>query len=215
MTHAYSELYISDAMENMGSMMRYVENDCDVNLSDFFSWFIQSGIAYQIETGNPKYLVGKSGIELANEVIYRTKGFNPMVPENPFYDNDVAYWIGWIICYYQWYRKISFETIINFGLSIDEIRKRYILHEADVSKFVEVADNIIEGCMKRRAPLAYYRRMSGLTQKELADKSGVPIRMIQLYEQQQNDISKASADYVIRLAKGLDVSVEKLIPLKI
>ena len=214
MTHAYSELYIDDAMENMGCMMRYAEHNCGIDLPEFYMWFIQSGIAYQIETGNPKYLVGKSGIELANEVIYRTKGIKNEYDNVRYIERDVSYWIGWISCYYQWYRGISFETMMNYGLSVEELRKRYILHEADVSKFVDVADSIIETNMKQKSPLAYYRRMSGLTQKELSEKTGVPIRMIQLYEQQQNDIRKASVDYVIRLADGLDVSVEKLMPIR-
>lgn len=210
MMHAYSELYIDNVMDNMGCMLRYVDNDCKIDISTFFSWFIQSGIAFQIESGNPKYLVGMSGIELANEVIYRTKGERYNIQSQYCLERGVSYWVGWIICYYQWYRKISFESIVNCGLSIKEIEKRYILHEADKAKFVDVADEIIRANTKKSL-LAYYRKLNGMTQKELAEKTGVPLRMIQLYEQGQNDINKASVDYVIRLSNGLGVTVEKLI----
>ena len=42
-----------------------------------------------------------------------------------------------------------------------------------------------------------------MTQQELAHASGVSLRMIQLYEQRRNDLSKASASVVIALAHVL------------
>lgn len=41
--------------------------------------------------------------------------------------------------------------------------------------------------------------------------SGISLRMIQLYEQKQNDLSKAQVTVVIRLAKALGCEVEDLI----
>lgn len=55
------------------------------------------------------------------------------------------------------------------------------------------------------------RKARGFAQKELSDASGVSLRMIQLYEQKQNDISKAQVKVVISLAKALGCDVEDLI----
>ena len=55
------------------------------------------------------------------------------------------------------------------------------------------------------------RKRQKLTQQQLADASGVTLRMVQLYEQRQNDISKAQASVVIRLAKSLGCEVENLV----
>lgn len=55
------------------------------------------------------------------------------------------------------------------------------------------------------------RLYHNLTQKQLSERSGVSLRMIQLYEQGQNDITKAQAQVVCNLAKALDCSVEKLL----
>ena len=42
-------------------------------------------------------------------------------------------------------------------------------------------------------------------------RSGVTLRMIQLYEQKQNDISKAQVTVVVNLAKALGCEIEDLI----
>ena len=55
------------------------------------------------------------------------------------------------------------------------------------------------------------RNRNGLTQQELARRSGVKLRMIQAYEQNYQDISKAEVGSVIKLAKALSCSVEDLL----
>lgn len=55
------------------------------------------------------------------------------------------------------------------------------------------------------------RISAGITQQELAEKSGVKLRMIQAYEQNYQDISKAEAGSVLRLARALSCSVEDLL----
>ena len=69
MTHAYNELYLDDAMKNLGDMIDYAIQACGYEPDEFFSLFIASGIATQFETGNPKYVTGMSGVELAQAVL--------------------------------------------------------------------------------------------------------------------------------------------------
>ena len=58
------------------------------------------------------------------------------------------------------------------------------------------------------------RKERGLTQKALAQQSGVSIRMIQHYEQGIKDINKASAITVYNLAKALMVEMATLLELQ-
>ena len=51
----------------------------------------------------------------------------------------------------------------------------------------------------------------GLTQKQLADLSGISIRKIQDYEQGHAPINKAAAITVKQLADALNVSMDKLL----
>lgn len=59
--------------------------------------------------------------------------------------------------------------------------------------------------------LKILRSHKGMSQRELAEASGVSIRMIQYYEQGKNDINKAEALTVYRLAKALDVDMDELL----
>lgn len=55
------------------------------------------------------------------------------------------------------------------------------------------------------------REAIGLSQSQLAEKSGVNVRMIQNYEQGFKDINKAAAITVYQLAEALNCNMEDLI----
>lgn len=213
MTNAYSELYLDDAMENLGSMVDYAVGERGLLPDEFMNRFITSGIAARFEKGNPKYVAGMSGVELAELVLEVT---NPAGKGNKVVlhveEKGREYWAGWILAYYQWMSGKRFEDIVENGLTLSQIMSMYILHEADVSKFVESADAIIEKNQSEKvAPLQTIRKARGFSQKELSEASGVSLRMIQLYEQKQNDISKAQVGQVVSLARALGCDVEDLI----
>lgn len=212
MTHAYSESYLDDAMQNLGDMLDYALVDCGYTPDEFFSWFISSGIAAKIENGNPKYITGMSGVELAREVVFLTTGSYP-TKERVIKDfAGREYWAGWILAYYQWYSSLKFSDMVENGLSLSGVLSLYILHEADQSKFVETANEIISRHkLEKPSNLTTIRKARGFTQGQLAQQSGVALRMIQLYEQRQNDISKAQAGTLLSLAKALGCDMEDLI----
>ena len=62
-----------------------------------------------------------------------------------------------------------------------------------------------------RNRLKYNREDKKMTQKELADRSGVSMRLIQAYEQGYKDINKAQVVTVLNLAEALDVDVYAII----
>lgn len=55
------------------------------------------------------------------------------------------------------------------------------------------------------------REAAGMSQSELAQASGISVRMVQHYEQGVKDINKAAAITVKRLADALDVKMEEII----
>ena len=212
MTNAYNELYLDDAMNNLGDMVEYAVCDLGFNPDEFFGWFISSGIASKFEKGNPKYVSGMSGFELAETVLTATNvSYEKREPSyNEFKDRE--YWAGWILAYYQWTTKKRFEDIVKCGLTLSTVLSMYILHEADESKFVECANEIIaRNKAGRKTKLYEIRKARGFTQQQLSDASGVSLRMIQLYEQRQNDINKAQVTIVINFAKALGCDVEDLL----
>jgi len=212
MTHAYSELYLDDAMKNLGDMMEYAVCDLEYEPDTFFGWFISSGIASKFEKGNPKYVAGMSGFELAEAVLAATNVVFEQKAPSCYEDKGREYWGGWILAYYQWMTNRRFEDIVKGGLTVSTVFSMYILHEADESKFVDAANEVIDRTTKdKKSKLHDIRKARGFTQKQLSEASGVALRMIQLYEQKQNDISKAQVTVVLNLAKALGCDVEDLI----
>lgn len=212
MTNAYNESYLHDAMNNLGDMVEYAVCIQGIEPDTFFGWFISSGIAAKFEKGNPKYIVGMSGCELAEATLKRTNSPSkgPYTPYIPCKGRE--YWAGWILAYYQWIRNRRFKDIVNDGLTLSTVLSMYILHEADESKFVEVADGIIQRNKdKKETCLSMIRKARGFTQQELSNASGASLRMVQLYEQRRNDISKAQVNVVVNLAKALGCQIEDLI----
>lgn len=116
------------------------------------------------------------------------------------------------MAYYQWYTGMRFYDMIDYGLTITNVMKMYILHEADPMKFVDHANDIIERNKKNKmSRLKQIRISCGYTQKELSDASGVKLRMIQLYEQKQNNINIAAVSTIRMLAYALHCNIEDIL----
>ncbi len=212
MMKGYNESYLSDAMKNLGDMVEYALCDLKFEPDCFFNYFIASGIGEKFGNGNPKYISGMSGIELAEAVLNSLNIPFESKKANHTDFKGAQYWAGWIFAYYQWETGRRFEDLVNDGLSLSTVISLYILHEADKSKFKETADNIIKkNKTNRTAKLAEIRKARGYTQAQLAEISGVKLRMIQLYEQKRNDINKAQADTVLSIAKALGCEIEDIL----
>lgn len=211
---AYSQFYLEDSMRNLAGMFDYAVRGLNYYPDDFFSLFIDSGVASLYEHGNPRYVCGLSGIELCQNVLGKTgKDFFYVETDKSF--DGPEYWCGWSLAYYQWYSAFKFKDLREYGLLPSEILKRYILHEADISKFVEAANSIIRENQKNKPTrLQTIRKERNMTQKKLAALSGVSLRMIQLYEQRQNDINKAAGSVINRLAWVLNCNFYDIMELE-
>ena len=213
MIHAYNHYYLEDAMNNVGNMLDCAVNavHCDINV--FFEMFLASGVASQIQIGNPRFVSGLSGVELCQKVFEKSSDFDMKEIDYQPFERTKEFWAGWSLAYYQWFRAKSFLYIQRNGLDINRIVEMYpTLHEADLSKFVETADSIIESYLVERPNvLKTIRKQARLTQQRLAEISGVTLRMIQAYEQGDQDIRKAEAQTVFALSKALGCSPESII----
>lgn len=208
MMHAYSPLYLSKASRTVGNMLHDAVEVYGISGDDFLRRFIQSDVAAQIECGNPKYIAGKSGLEMCYEVIERTAGEVYEIEVVKQYDKSPAYWVGWMLTHYQWYSGRSFKSILE-TISYDELVGLYKpLHEADVQKSYEVLDAHFQ---RSESKLKKIRRRCGLTQEELAGASGVSLNTIRAYERKSKDLNKAQMDIVVKLAKALQCNIPDLL----
>ena len=143
MDRAYKKTYLNGAMRNLAVMM-----DCGVHkygypIEEFYQKFLSSNVSRQFAAGNPRYLVGMSGAELADSVVEATGG-TVLSKNDGTYTVGPEYWAGWVLAYYHWLTRRSFAYMHKKGLGIREVLAMYYpLHEADLSKFAASADNII------------------------------------------------------------------------
>ncbi|MCR5847117.1 MAG: hypothetical protein K6G75_03210 [Lachnospiraceae bacterium] len=140
---AYDEMYLNNAQKNLGYMLHYAVHDLKYDSDEFFDMFIRSGIAYCFGLGEPKYVAGMSGAELALETIYEITG--------DFHGTDAAYapnktpeyWAGWALAYYEWYSAQSFKAIIS-KVTVSNIISMYSpFHEMDIRQFCDEMDSLM------------------------------------------------------------------------
>lgn len=210
MIHAYDNQYLDDAMKCLGEAMDYAANGYQMNMDSFLELFIGTGYAEQFAAGVPKYVSGVSGTELVMDVLTKS-GTGIDFPQAQIdYDYSPQYWCGWILAYYQWYTGRSFKEIAKH-ITMQEIEKLYpTLHEASEKKFVDTVNRMIR---KKNPPtrLQAQRKISGYSQRELAEKVGVNLRTLQQYEIRAKDINKAAGATLLALSKALGCRVEDLL----
>lgn len=144
MARAYKKTYLKDAMRNLAVMLDCGVNKYDFSLSDFYDKFLSCDVSKQFAQGNPRYLVGFSGAELADLVVQASG--NPISEKNDgSFHVGSEYWAGWVLAFYQWHSNRSFSYLQRKGLDISKIVSMYHpIHETDLMKFVEVADEIVD-----------------------------------------------------------------------
>ena len=181
-----------------------------MNIDRFFDLFVVSDVSTQFEHGNPTYVAGKTGCELAREVVEGSGLSKVMEADQMYLDKSPEYWTGWALAFYQWYTCRPFGKI-HRAVSLQQIITMYsVYHEMDIMKFVERINELWDEYYKE-TNLKRIRKLSGLSQSELAELSGVPLRQIQLFEQRQRDINKTKAIDVVRLCRVLCCKTEDLL----
>ena len=200
---SYNASYLSSVAENLGIMF---EHSVDIGINPIIFWntFINSNIAKQIERGNPKYLTC-SALDYLNEIYQDKKNISNKENIN----KDKYYWAGWVLAQFQHKKGYSFYKINKF-LSIDEVINLYpILHEADITKFFDIASTYFQA--QEITNLKKIRQARNLSQSKLAKYADVELRSIQMYEQRRNDINKAQVDTLYKLSRVLGCNIEDLL----
>lgn len=134
---AYDRLYVNEACETIPHSFDYAVNAMGYSLEEYVGMFLSFKYIKQIEIGNPRYVCGLSGRELANRVTgHDDVGFLPYQP-------GLEYWIGWILAYYQWSRNTTYRAILK-SFPLDMLKKAYpMYHEMARDRMMEFMDETI------------------------------------------------------------------------
>ena len=202
MIHAYDKVYLDKSRTALGRMLDFAVYELNYDIAEFFDLFIASGIAERFGEGDFSITVGMSGVELAYEVLEQSNIHIARIKPNYPVDRSEEYWTGWALAYYQWETALRFDEIIQY-IPIKEIQELYCpYHEMDIRQFVDKMNELYTTA-KPETNLKSIRQKAGLSQRQLAEMSGVPLRAIQQYEQKQKNINKAQAEYLAMLAQAL------------
>ena len=206
---AYDELYLPGAQNILGHAVDFAVMTLAIEPNVFGNALTVSESAKQFSEGNPRYIAGMNGCELARFILDDVGVAYRESADEMFLDKSPEYWAGWALAYYQWFTALSFMEILR-AMSLDDIIRMYPLyHEMDLSHFVEQMDRFMKEAYPQTR-LRERRSNCGLSQSELAAEADVPLRQIQLFEQGQRDINKTSAITLLKLSKALHCKMEDL-----
>ena len=125
-SQAFSELYLDDAMRNLGEMTEYTMLATpEITLDELFKMFAISSYAYRFEHGDPAVVSGMSGTELHHRIMEKCYGeYREWPPALVKYDTEVEYWYGYILAYVQWKMNCTFSNILE-KVSFETLEKLY------------------------------------------------------------------------------------------
>ena len=144
MTYVCDDSLLYKAQISLAWMFEYGVNQYGYALEDFYDRFLASGIAQRFAENDPAIVAGRSGGELAYEVLERTEpGIHP-IGQIFTMERSREYWVGYALAYYQRQKNLNFDDITK-KVPISEIQKMYYLyHEMDLTHFVLEMDRRME-----------------------------------------------------------------------
>ena len=207
MIHAYDELYLAGAQNVLGHAFDFAVVTLGIDIDRFGRLFAVSDVSKQFASGNPAYVAGRNGCEIARLVLDETGYEYEDVEDAMYLDKSPEYWTGWATAFYQWHSGCSFYDIIAFKPFGEIVMMYHPYHEMDIRQFVDCMDELRKNSLTR---LRLYRDRLSESQSDLARDSGVAVRQIQLFEQKQRDINKTSVETLYKLSKSLNCRMEDL-----
>ena len=209
MIRAYDKVYLQKAQTNLGRMLDFAVYDLQYDLTFIFEKFIKSGVAERFEEGDYLVISGMSGVELAYKVLEECGITQERIKPDYTADRSEEFWTGWALAYYQWETAMDFAEIVD-AVPIHDIRALYSpYHEMDIRQFVDKMNELYQSA-RPDTNLKRLRQKAGLSQRQLAELSGIPVRTIQQYEQSQKNINKAQVEYLFKLSNALGCDIECL-----
>jgi len=196
MISSYDKEYKEHAVKNFAGATDYALRIKKESEENFFSLFIEGGVAEGFERGEAEILT------LPAVALYeRITGKRADIEYNSLYTSP-EYTAAELLAEFQYSSSRSFYEILAL------VPFSHII--AFEGREEDMSAEFFKRLKGKRTNLEYLRASLGLSQAELASLSGVDIRSIQTYEQRRNDIFKAQYNILNALAKALYCTVDEL-----
>ncbi len=209
--NSYDINYLNDAMRSLGEACEYAACSCGVGLDLFMDLFTTSEYAARFEKGEPAIVSGMSGTELA-ETVFISSGYEMEFKSaiRSFEDASDEFWFGWFFAYFQWYADRSFKYLLK-NISTKEFTRLALTLNTGTKEWQLAAFEGIKEELKEKTPLHTYRAECKMSQRVLAEKTGVNLRTLQQYETGAKDLKKAAGITLKALADRLGCSIYDLL----
>ncbi len=195
--------------KNLALFLDYGVNVLNVSLEGLWSRFLLNDKSIRFAKNDYGVITGISGIELAYSVTEFAYDKSYIYEQS----DTVESWLGSYLAYAQDKLNVSFQ-FINKYVPITELLSLYHpFHLMSEDKFVDFLRTALK-VRKGKTNLEIYRREAKLSRSELSKKSGVPLRMIEHYEQRLKNINKANSEYLLSLADSLYIEPENLLEIE-
>lgn len=164
MTHAYSEMYLEDAMRTLGEAVDFALCDQGLNPAELTAILSNAFEMKQFERGMPRVVCGMSGDELARDIIAHA-GLSPVECRETYpFDRSPQYWAGWVLAYAQWMCSLCFSDLLEVAPLDWIIGSYHPLHEAPEDKFAQIVIEKWNNAQADKKGLKAARKAAGLTQ---------------------------------------------------
>ena len=142
MIPAYNELYLSDASLALGSMLESAVYLFGVGLNEFWRLFLASHVSSDFARGLSGTVSGKSGWELAVEVLEDANV--EFVHEKPkgVVGRSREFWTGWALAQYQWRTGLGFSEIEAFAPIETVLLMCSPYHEMELGQLFDALDKL-------------------------------------------------------------------------
>ena len=140
MTPAYSELYLADASLALGSMLESAVYLFGVELSAFWRLFLDSHVSDDFGHGLSGTVSGKSGWELAVEILDDAGVEFRREKPNGVAGRSREFWAGWALAQYQWRSGLTFREIESFAPLKDLLLMYSPYHEMEIGQFMDAIE---------------------------------------------------------------------------
>lgn len=202
--------YLKDAMRTMGEAVDYGVNDCGVPLAPFLELLVAAETGECLKKTDPRVISGLSGVELAREIMAKS-GMGAGGPEPSLKQKaSPEYRIGRALACYSVGMGCGLRELLRLIKADDLMKLSDRIPEGDEGEWLTG----IERLVRRRSSISrlqVQRKISGLSQRKLAELSGVNLRTLQQYEIKSKDLSKASVSSVNALANVLGCRPEDIL----
>ena len=220
---AYNINYLNNVKSNLGAMLDCGVNTLEFGMRDFYNMFLSSDMSDKFNRGDCYAICTLGGVELAEYVVCNamnnSKYFHVRKASDPAYNqqlsdaiinvNSAEYWTGVVVATYAWEQNISFDELDRL-IPIEEIFELYAEFRDADSLVINIRLDEMRAAASSVTRLKAHREIMGLSQSELASRSGVPVRTLQQYEQKRKNINNAKATYLVNLAGALHCDVRDL-----